>query len=98
MICESFCPKKVPPKSKASPLVRIPARRKRKLQNQLQNAEETPSCPIARLESLKKKLALAHVDIRDAVNIRLQNQEQLAVSKVKSNPKYFYSYAKKLSI
>ncbi len=40
---------------------------------------------------------MSHIDIRDAFNKDLLHQEQLAVSKVKSNPKYFYSYAKKFS-
>ena len=96
-ICETCCPKKVPPKSKTPPLVRIPSRRKRKLQDKLNAAENNPHCPVARIDSLKRKLALAHIDIRDAVNLKLLNQEQQAVSKVKSNPKYFYSYAKKFS-
>ena len=40
---------------------------------------------------------MAHIDIRDAINQDLLYREQQAVSKVKENPKYFYSYAKKFS-
>ena len=49
------------------------------------------------LKSLQNKLALAHIGIRDAINKTLQHREEQAAAKVKSNPKYFYSYAKKFS-
>ena len=45
----------------------------------------------------RNKLALAHIDIRDAVNKTLEHREAKAAEKVKDNPKYFYSYAKKFS-
>ena len=96
-ICSDCCPRKIPPKNKQSSLVSIPSRKKRKLQAKLRDAESAPHCPEARLKSLRNKLALAHVKIRDAINTTLQNREELAASKVKQNPKYFYSYAKKFS-
>ena len=96
-ICESCCPRKVPPKSKTSPLVRILSRRKRKLQSQLSTAKNDPHWPQGRIVALHRKLALFNMDIRDAINLKLKNQEEQAVTKVKSNPKYFYSYAKKFS-
>ena len=40
---------------------------------------------------------MIHVDIRDAINSDLLYKEQQAAGKVKSNPKYFYSYAKQFS-
>ena len=96
-ICEACCPRKRPPKNKASSSVRIPSRRKRKLQSQLNAAENNPLSPLTQIESLKRKLALAHIDIRDAINQDFQHREEQAVDKVKKNPKYFYSYAKKFS-
>ena len=96
-ICKSYCPKKIPPKSKQKSSVRVPSRKKRKLQNDLRVAENDIFCPASRLNSLRKKLAIAHVDIRDAINKTLQYREEQAVAKVKENPKYFYSYAKKFS-
>ena len=97
-LCEACCPRKKPPKNKASAsTVRIPSRRKRKLQSQLRAAENNPHSPLTQINSLKRKLALAHIDIRDAINQDLQHREELAVEKVKKNPKYFYSYAKKFS-
>lgn len=96
-ICLIYCPTKVIPKSKASTLVQVSSRRKRKIQTQLEKATSLPHCPQSRIDSLKRKLALAHIDIRDAINNDLLVREQQAVEKVKSNPKYFYSYAKKFS-
>ena len=96
-ICEQCCPKKVPPKSSLSRAVSIPSRKKRKIQNQLAEAKNNPHAPSSQLASLQRKLALAHIEIRDAINNDLLYREQQAVSKVKDNPKYFYSYAKKFS-
>ena len=96
-ICQIGCPKKIPPKTQTRSSVHIPSRRKRKLQTQLEVAKCNPHSPPAQIESLNRKLALAHMDIRDAINQDLQYREQQAVSKVKENPKYFYSYAKKFS-
>ena len=96
-ICLICCPNKVIPKNTASSSVQISSRRKRKIQSQLEEAANLPHCPPSRIESLKRKLALAHLDIRDAINKDLLSREQQAVEKVKSNPKYFYSYAKRFS-
>ena len=96
-LCEACCPRKKPPKKKASSSVRIPSRRKRKLQSQLEVAENNPHSPSTQIVSLKRKLALAHIDIRDAINQDFLHREEQAVEKVKKNPKYFYSYAKKFS-
>ncbi|KAL5248617.1 hypothetical protein ACHWQZ_G017709 [Mnemiopsis leidyi] len=96
-LCEECCPRKKPPKNKARSSVRIPSRRKRKLQSQLKVANNNPHSPLTQLDSLKRKLALAHIDIRDAINQDFQHREEQAVEKVKNNPKYFYSYAKKFS-
>ena len=96
-ICDKYCPRKIPPKCKQSSLVRIPSRNKRKIQDKLKLAESSSHCPKAHLKSLRNKLAMAHMDIRDAINKTLQYREEQAAAKVKENPKYFYSYAKKFS-
>ena len=85
------------PKNRVSAPVQISSRRKRKIQTQLEEATNVSHCLQSRIDSLKRKLALAHIDIRDAINNDLLLREQQAVEKVKSNPKYFYSYAKKFS-
>ena len=48
-------------------------------------------------QALERKLLLAHANIHDAVNKDLQYREMQAVNKIHSNPKYFFSYAKKFS-
>ena len=47
--------------------------------------------------TIKSKLALICYDIKDEINKNLDQKEALAVSRIKTNPKYFYSYAKSLS-
>ena len=75
-VCQAGCPRKVPPKNKTSSSVRINSRRKRKLQVQLNEAVNNPYSPLTHIESLKRKLALAHIDIRDAINQDLLYREQ----------------------
>ena len=96
-ICLIYCPIKVISKNRASARVQISSRRKRKIHTQLEEATNLSHCPQFRIDSLKCKLALAHIDIRDAINNDLLLREHQAVEKVMSNPKYFYSYAKKFS-
>ena len=55
------------------------------------------NCPTSRIDSLRRKIALAHINIRDAINEDRLYREEQAAEKLKSNPKYFYSYAKKFS-
>ena len=48
-------------------------------------------------QNLQDKLALLHYDIKDAICKDQEKREFKAVERIKSNPKYFYSYAKTLS-
>ena len=96
-MCELYCPRKVSPRVQSASSTRIYSRKKRKLARQLVEAKSSANCPQARIDSLRRKVALAHFDIRDAINEDLQYHEQQAVSKVKENPKFFYSFAKKFS-
>ena len=95
--CQQGCPKKVPPKSKTDSTVQAISRKKRKLQVQLDEAENSVNCPTSKIDSLRRKIALAHINIRDAINEDRLYREEQAAEKLKSNPKYFYSYAKKFS-
>ena len=85
----SQIPQKIPPKSTLSRAVNVPSRKKRKIQSQLAEAENNPHAPPSQIASLQRKLALAHIRIRDAINNDLLYREQQAVSKIKDNPKYF---------
>ena len=83
------CPTKTPPSKKGNKALRILSRKKRKIQKALDKAEANPLSPESQLPSL------IHYSIRDAiVDEKLFRKEQ-AVGKIKINPKYFYSYAKR---
>ena len=91
------CPKKTPPSKKGNKGLRILARKKRKIQKALDKAEANPLSPESQLQSLRKKLALIHYSICDAIVDENLFREEQAVGKIKTNPKYFYSYAKRYS-
>ena len=95
--CMSNCPLKAPPQRKGSRTMRILSRKKRKLQNKYDELMKTPHTPQSQLESLDRKIAMVHYDIREAIRSEHRFREEQAVSKVKCNPKYFYSYAKRFS-
>ena len=44
---------------------------------------------------LTMQLALVHYDIKDQINTNKSQEESKAIEKIKSNSKYFYSYAKR---
>ena len=52
---------------------------------------------IARIKELETSLNLTSYDIRDAIDNQLDRRETRAVSKIKENPKFFFSYAKSFS-
>ena len=96
-ICEICCPKNFACRKKTNHSLNILNRKRRKLQSRLKSAEENPRSPTTQIASLQNKLALIHVDIRDAIKSDLLYREQQAVGKIKENQKYFYSYAKQFS-
>ena len=96
-ICEMCCPRKQSVLKGHSSSTRIASRKKRKIQYRFNEAKQNPTTPVARFHALERKLLLAHADIHDAVNKDLQYREMQAVNKIHTNPKYFFSYAKKFS-
>ena len=50
-----------------------------------------------KIANLKLKLQKIETDLENHYNERRENQEREAILKIKSNPKYFYSYAKRFS-
>ena len=96
-ICEMCCPKKTAAKSKKNSRISTISRKKRKLQAKLRAVEYNPHTPVTQIEALKRKIALIHIEIRDAYNESMLHREHQAVNKLKENPKYFYSYAKQFS-
>ena len=96
-ICQKHCPPKQLPKQQSSFKMRILSRKKRKLQKKLDEAISNPSSSQESIELLENRIALLHFEIRDTIVSERNFREELAVGKVKSNPKYFYSYAKRFS-
>ena len=91
------CPRKQASSKRRGSPVNTLSRKKRKLKLRLQLAEQNPVATTAHLESLRNQISSVYADMRDAINHDLNYREQQAVDKVHSNPKYFYSYAKKFS-
>ena len=77
--------------------MRALSRKKRKLQDRLEAATADPLSSDELIRRLEESIALLHFDIRDTIVSERHFREEQAVGKVKSNPKYFYSYAKKFS-
>ena len=77
--------------------MRALSRKKRKLQDRLEAATADPLSSDEPIRRLEESIALLHFDIRDTIVSERHFREEHAVGKVKSNPKYFYSYAKKFS-
>ncbi|XP_068227731.1 uncharacterized protein [Palaemon carinicauda] len=96
-ICQEHCPPKLPPKRQRSHILRRLSHKKRRLQDRLEGATVDPSTPSELIQRLNNEIALVHYDIRDAIVNERHFREEVAVGKVKSNPKYFYSYAKRFS-
>ena len=96
-ICEIGCPRKQASVRRRGSPVSTLSRKKRKLKLRLQLAEQNPVATAAHLESLRNQISSVHADMRDVINQDLNYREQQAVANVHSNPKYFYSYAKKFS-
>ena len=94
-ICKESVPVKKIPSGRPRHLNAL-RRKKKKLEARL-NALQNNNGHPAHIKSLKTDLALVHYDIKEAINKNLDFKEQKAVSKIKSNPKYFYSYAMSLS-
>jgi len=71
-------------------------RKKKRLQGRLDALIEHEANP-EHISNVRSQLALVHYEIKEAHCKYRDMKENLALSKIKSNPKYFYSYAKQLS-
>ena len=94
-ICKASVPVKKVPTGRPRQLNAL-RRKRKKLEARINALQTHNGCPD-HIKSLQTKLALIHYDIKDAINRNLDFKEQKAVNKIKTNPKYFYSYAKSLS-
>ena len=93
LIC---CPRKKISNGRPKALNALRRKKKRVLAryNALLSKSHSNSEHVAALQS---KLALICYEIKDEINKSLDRKEALALSRIKANPKYFFSYAKSLS-
>ena len=94
-ICQQCTPyKKISHNGKPKSLNRL-RRKKSKLKVRLSAAELAGN--VSRVEAINQEIALLCCKIREEIHLNLDQKEQRAISKIKLNPKYFYSYAKSFS-
>ena len=99
-ICYIHAPEKDLPKADKRPKVsrhrRILHRKRKKLKGRLNSLiRENPGSSA--IGKLKEDLALLAYEIQVSISAELNQKELKAVSCVKNNPKYFFSYAKRFS-
>ena len=90
-ICSDLVPPKKP--KVGSPKKAHALRRKKKrLKSRLEKAICNGS--LNEIASLERKLSLLHYEIKQLYKNQRNEQESRAIEKIKSNPKFFYAYAK----
>jgi hypothetical protein len=94
-ICQSCVPQKTVPSGRPKHLNALRWKKSR-LKTRLDALIATNGNPI-HIKNVKYKLAGICYDMKNSFNNELDKRENRAVEKIKTNPKYFYSYAKSLS-
>ena len=94
-ICCSCVPQKSVPSGR--PKHSNALRRKRNRQKARLQALIDKSASKDQINAVRNKVALLQYDIMSAHTKKLDEKENRAVEKIKSNPKFFYSYARSLS-
>ena len=93
-ICSASVPAKKLPSGRPKHLNAL-RRRKKRLEARLNAVSQNGNLHHA--QNIQTQLALLHYDMKDAICKNLDQKEMKAVNRIKSNPKYFFSYAKSLS-
>ena len=93
-VCCSVFPKVKIPRGRPNCFNKL-RRRKRKLRCRI--AAMLEKGQTARAEELSDELSRVCLEIRDLVLARKDHQERRAVDKIKSDPRFFYSFAKKFA-
>ena len=94
--CREFCPPRKSSGKHHPPIQNLHAlqRKKRKLRGHLEALKKlNPTSGL--IPPLETKLKIIHSNITLLIKENSLKQERIAVSKMKSDPKFFYSYAKK---
>ena len=95
-ICLICCPRKKISNGRPKALNALRRKKKRVLARYNALLSKSHSNP-EHVAALQSKLALICYEIKDEINKSLDRKEALALSRIKANPKYFFSYAKSLS-
>ena len=95
-----YAPEKSKQSKKLNPFTRsrnILRRRRRKVRAQINAlaSKNKDTGPTSKLFKLRLELYNINEQIKTSVHTQQKNEESKAVSNIKENPKYFYSYAKK---
>ena len=77
-------------------LVYVMKRKKRKLNARIRALEAQPILNLHAINKLKEEVSLLCYSIQEGIVERLDRREQRAVETIKKNPKFFFSYAKRL--
>ena len=93
-VCLAIVPRKRPPTGKPR-LYNSLRRRKGKLKIRL--AAAVCAGDANRIKELEDEIGLVSYEIKEAVVHHLEEGERRAVERIKTNPKYFFSYAKSFS-
>ena len=93
-LCLDSIPRKKPPTGRPK-LYNALRRRKAKLKTRISAAQCTGDA--ARIKQLEDEIGLVSYDIKEAIVHHLDLSEKRAVERIRTNPKYFYSFAKSFS-
>ena len=93
-VCSASAPVKKPQSGRPKHLNALRRKRKR-LEARLSAVSQRGNSQQA--HCIETQLALLHYDIKDAICKDLDQKEMKAVNRIKTNSKYFFSYAKSLS-
>ena len=93
-VCLDSIPRKRPPTGRPK-VYNALRRRKAKLKSRLSAALCTGD--KARIKQLEDEIGLISYEIKEAIIHHLDVEEKRAVERIKTNPKYFYSFAKSFS-
>ena len=93
-VCQAKVPRKRPPTGRPK-LYNSLRRRKSRLKTRLSAA--MCAGDANRINELENEIGLVSYEIKEAIVHHLEQGERRAVERIKTNPKYFYSYAKSFS-
>ena len=95
-ICERFTPRKKAPSGRPKILQSL-RRKKVRLKARIDALLQKGTPNMDHVQNLRDKLALLYYETKEAINEHYDRKEKTALQKIKTNSKYFFSFAKSLS-